>query len=49
MESNRYPFILNDLPFPLPRSWVIVFSKNDHKMHFYEILNSPEEPSHGAG
>jgi hypothetical protein len=48
-ESNRYLFILNDLPFSLPRSCVIAFSKNDHKMHFCEILNSPQEPSHGAG
>ncbi|KFN18744.1 hypothetical protein JM66_13495 [Aeromonas bestiarum] len=48
-ESHRYLFILNDLPFSLLRSCVIVFSKNDHKMYFCEILNSPQEPSHGAG
>lgn len=48
-ESHRYLFILNDLPFSLLRSCVIVFSKNDHKMYFCEILNSSQEPSHGAG
>jgi hypothetical protein len=48
-KGNRYLFTLNDLPFSLPRSCVIVFSKNDHKMYFCEILNSPQEPSHGTG
>lgn len=28
---------------------MIVFLKNDRKMYFCEILDSPEEPSHSAG
>jgi hypothetical protein len=48
-ESNRYPFIINGLRFSRRLIGVIKSPQNDHQMTFCEILNSPQEPSHGVG
>ncbi|XAG69181.1 hypothetical protein MRM75_21795 [bacterium 19CA06SA08-2] len=48
-ESNRYLFILNELRFSRRLIGVIKPPQNDHRMTFCEILNSPQEPCHGAG
>lgn len=48
-ESNHNPFILNYLRFSRRLIGVIKPPQNDHQMTFCEILNSPQEPSPGAG
>ncbi|WCH28722.1 hypothetical protein [Aeromonas salmonicida] len=47
--SNHYLFILNDLRYSRRQMVVIKPPQNDHRMTFCEILDSPQEPSHGAG
>ena len=48
-DSYHYLFILNGLRFSHRLMWVIKPPQNDHRMTFCEILNSPQELSHGAG
>ena len=48
-KSNHHLFVINGLRFLHRHIGVIKSPQNDRKMYFCEILNSPQEPSHGAG